>query len=121
MERVPGVEEQKSADQVNQAGLADESTTVPWLKLGLDAPKSEEVKPQEVKPVGTPHRTFSCNYCMRSFSVRRLSVGTRMRTRGEVCSKKDIQTSDDDGPSSIRFLSPSFESELALHDSEGSW
>ncbi|AQK70005.1 Zinc finger protein 1 [Zea mays] len=67
MERVPGVEEQKSADQVNQAGLADESTTVPWLKLGLDVPKSEEVKPQEVKPVGTPHRTFSCNYCMRKF------------------------------------------------------
>ena len=82
MERVPGVEEQKSEDQVNEAGLADDNITVPWLKLGLDAPKSEETKPQEVKPVATPHRTFSCNYYMRKFFSSQALVGTSMHTRG---------------------------------------
>ncbi|XP_062190732.1 zinc finger protein 4-like [Phragmites australis] len=66
MEIAPRVE-QKSADQVTEAGHANDDTLIPWLKLGLDAIKSEEAKPPEAKPEPTPHRTFSCNYCMTKF------------------------------------------------------
>ena len=67
MERALEAEEQKFANQVDEAGYADDNTSTPWLKLGLDVLRSEEAKPPEAKPAATPQRTFACNYCMRKF------------------------------------------------------
>jgi hypothetical protein len=68
MERSPEVVQHKAA---NRAAEDDHTTSIPWLKLGVvDALTAEAGKLPESNPkpaVAAPHRTFSCNYCMRKF------------------------------------------------------
>uniref|UniRef100_A0ACD5Z415 Uncharacterized protein n=1 Tax=Avena sativa TaxID=4498 RepID=A0ACD5Z415_AVESA len=75
MERASEAEEYKFANQVDEAGHADDTTSTPWLKLDLDKLTSEEAKPLEAKPAANPQITFSCNYRMTKFFSSRALGG----------------------------------------------
>ncbi|XP_073007916.1 zinc finger protein 3-like [Typha latifolia] len=57
----------KSRDHANgyEGGEVHENGSGPWLNLSLGRQTAESTSNHQAKPA--PHKTFSCNFCMRKF------------------------------------------------------